>query len=864
MKKLLFILILLTAFSGYVFQAEGAMLPPFYFDGTNIITRDATWPLRVPDLSNCDTIDTDADGVMSCGTDATGGAGGSGVWATTTNGIYPTSDAYDVMIGNVATSSAEFWFDVSSGDLTITGNLSSADSFLTTVDISDNTNLATSTGVSLTDDTLGLTLGAIDHDSLLNFVADEHLNWTNDLGAVNIHAGNYTDTNTNANTVCAGGTTYMDGEGNCDDLSNVYINEAGDSTGDLTSDLNIDSNTLVVDYDTNEVGIGVADPLARLHINYPSAGSVIFQAQAEGGGDDLDIKYGHNGYGWYWKYLGSGSGDGNELQLFSEGAGGADDQVYGIRQSGNITFIKDVAIEGVSTLATTTITALTVSGALNLPADSVTDAMVSNTLTCSACTGNAVTATALAANGANATSGWAIIGVDASGAYEGGFDVWTEAENTAAGYTSNTGDVTNVFNCSTGDCNTMTVGTSEWLTYGTGYIDANRFAGVTTVDGTEFGYLNDVSSAIQTQLNAKAPADSPTFTTAFTATGLIGDEDLQSESFGDFTCAGEDACTLNTGSVSDNEIDYANVTLTDFDYQTAWITFYSNAAGDVTELALGATTTVLTSNGLTTAPSWTAAGAGDMTKAVYDIGANNIVDSADDLTCTNCINATEIEDIYLLDGSSDTMTGTLTCDGLTMGANENITLGSNTLDHDGTDFVFNDTIAVSNDSISAAELNEGDTFTFTGTTFSLSGVTNMTIPAVANAASEIAIDTTNDDQFIYYGDEANVITAYHEKCFTDMSATTTHDNIGLWAPHRAITVTDVYCWVDAGTSIAVTLSDGTNALEEVVCTTAGAADDGSITNGAFTANEKMEYDTGAFVGAATRFTYCITYKVVQD
>ena len=31
-----------------------------------------------------------------------------------------------------------------------------------------------------------------------------------------------TDTNTNANTVCSGDTTYMDGEGNCDDISGVY------------------------------------------------------------------------------------------------------------------------------------------------------------------------------------------------------------------------------------------------------------------------------------------------------------------------------------------------------------------------------------------------------------------------------------------------------------------------------------------------------------------------------------------------------------------------------------------------------------------------------------------------------------------
>ena len=69
------------------------------------------------------------------------------------------------------------------------------------------------------------------------------------------------------------------------------------------------------------------------------------------------------------------------------------------------------------------------------------------------------------------------------------------------------GDVTDVFDCSTGDCNTLTVGTSEWLIYGTGFIDANRFAGVTTVDGTEFGYLNGVTSAIQTQFDAKQPLE---------------------------------------------------------------------------------------------------------------------------------------------------------------------------------------------------------------------------------------------------------------------------------------------------------------------------------------------------------------------
>lgn len=92
---------------------------------------------------------------------------------------------------------------------------------------------------------------------------------------------------------------------------------------------------------------------------------------------------------------------------------------------------------------TLTISALTASRILALDANkntvsTLTEAIleaslsdVTNVLTDSE---NAATATALAANGANAASGNAILGVDASGAAEGAFDVWTEAENTSAAY----------------------------------------------------------------------------------------------------------------------------------------------------------------------------------------------------------------------------------------------------------------------------------------------------------------------------------------------------------------------------------------------------------------------------------------------
>ena len=68
-----------------------------------------------------------------------------------------------------------------------------------------------------------LTTSGTGHDSFSDFVANEHLDWTGDLGAVNIHAGNYTDTN----TTYLGGTnlTLTDTTFAVDD---VFVLHAGD------------------------------------------------------------------------------------------------------------------------------------------------------------------------------------------------------------------------------------------------------------------------------------------------------------------------------------------------------------------------------------------------------------------------------------------------------------------------------------------------------------------------------------------------------------------------------------------------------------------------------------------------------------
>ncbi|GAI64265.1 unnamed protein product, partial [marine sediment metagenome] len=64
--------------------------------------------------------------------------------------------------------------------------------------------------------------------------------------------------------------------------------------------------------------------------------------------------------------------------------------------------------------------------------------------------------------------------------------------------------------------------------------------------------------------------------------------------------------------------------------QTAWRIFYSNAAGDVLELPLGADGTYLESKGFGAGPTWTVpTDTGDMLKITYDIDENGIVDKAE-------------------------------------------------------------------------------------------------------------------------------------------------------------------------------------------------------------------------------------------
>lgn len=158
-----------------------------------------------------------------------------------------------------------------------------------------------------------------------------------------------------------------------------------------------------------------------------------------------------------------------------------------------------------------------------------------------------------------------------------------------------------------------------------------------------------------------------------------------------------------------------------------------------------------------------------------------------DVTCTDCLNATEIEDIYLLD-DGDTGTGV---------------------------------------------------YDFGGTT-SFEITNNGTV----NAAGEVTVDTTTD-QFAYFAIQERVIVATTTKGVT-IEDPVNGDYFGMFQTQGASTITKFTCTVVGNsTSITADIFEGTTAGitsstttvdGTLTCDNAGAQSDSVLTNAAITAN----------------------------
>jgi hypothetical protein len=116
-------------------------------------------------------------------------------------------------------------------------------------------------------------------------------------------------------------------------------------------------------------------------------------------------------------------------------------------------------------------------------------------------------------------------------------------------------------------------------------------------------FISVVCNAQTMRRNFEYPAVGATISVGGLTDDSVLIADIADGDWGDFSISTNSA-TLDTGVVGDNEIDYSAVTLTDFDYQTAWRIFYSDTNGDVTELAFGADGTYLQSNGVAAAPTF--------------------------------------------------------------------------------------------------------------------------------------------------------------------------------------------------------------------------------------------------------------------
>lgn len=205
-----------------------------------------------------------------------------------------------------------------------------------------------------------------------------------------------------------------------------------------------------------------------------------------------------------------------------------------------------------------------------------------------------------------------------------------------------------------------------------------------------------------------------------------------------------------------------------------------------------------------------------------------------DVNCTGCLSATELDANSV--GASE----------LSATAIESGDIESGDLPADG---------------YAATYLNDdGDTGTGV---FDFGGATSFEIPNGAgntvNADGEIAFDTT-DDQLIV-GADADVIRT-QEKIFSFTLASTSQEfvsggEIPVPLEKDGYTVTNIKCYVQGGTSVQLTLTDNTNAMDTLTCATTATTDDGTIANATVTADEIMYVDVGTITGSPDYVTFSV-------
>lgn len=217
-------------------------------------------------------------------------------------------------------------------------------------------------------------------------------------------------------------------------------------------------------------------------------------------------------------------------------------------------------------------------------------------------TGTASLASALAANGANCDAGQSPLGVDASGAVESCFDVWTESENTSAAYLNAAG-VNSYIHSSSTIPKTYTDNT---------FTGKQTITNASTTNASVTGYfslLGDLITNVATWIQGKIDAylsggegityssgaisfdcsevtDSANDGLTCSTENLVVDDvlpaQLASSDFGDMTCNGTtcalDANTVETGEIADDTITHADIA--DSDQASTMCIYFEDPTAD--------------------------------------------------------------------------------------------------------------------------------------------------------------------------------------------------------------------------------------------------------------------------------------------
>ncbi len=237
-------------------------------------------------------------------------------------------------------------------------------------------------------------------------------------------------------------------------------------------------------------------------------------------------------------------------------------------------------------------------------------------------------------------------------------------------------------------------------------------------------------------------------------------------------------------------------------------------SGDVSGSGTTAITTTIGANavalGTDTTGNYVAtiADSGNSTISVIGSGTETagITLDAIGLNCTDCLGTTEISDIYLLN-TGDVATGVYDFGG--------------------------------------------------ATSFE---IPNGTAPAIS-VLGQIAFDST-DGQLIIDDGTNDLVVRTEEKIFAFTLASTSPEfssggQIAVPLEKDGYTVTNIKCYVQAGTSVVATLTDNTNAMDSLTCATTATTDDGTIANNTVIADELMYVNIGTVTGAVDYLTFSV-------